>query len=123
MNKLEFQVTRTSAEPVTRQGKCFFKLHDSHIELIIDYDFTSKINVESGWIDVDDVVRMHLILPKAGLSIMRSTYSHSFDPTERGNSIELISAGIDHWVYMDNDTCNDIFKKIRAWLLKIDSPT
>lgn len=123
MIKIPFEVTRISFEPVVRQGKSYFVLHESHLELISDYDYTCKIQLTDRWSEEEARTRLHLILPKANLTVLRSTYVHDFDPTEHGNSIELISAGIDHWVYMDNDTCNDIFKKIRAWLLKIDSPT
>lgn len=53
------------------------------------------------------------------LNMMRSTYSHSFDPYERGNCINLIHHNIDHFVYLENEKCTEIFKKLRAWLLNL----
>lgn len=122
LKRLTWTCVKSEIAPVIEQHICEILLRAEYIELIISYDFASIDTKED--VPKRDIVRVNKIIPKAGIGINRTVWSHDLEERQSPDELPPLYHAIvfdfygqEYWLYMSNSEAGKIFSELKKWLL------
>jgi hypothetical protein len=122
METLTYTPDRTDFEPVGKIHVAKIILHEKIIEIRVSYEYTDKVkNFETGLIEEKpNMVQAHDIVHKHNVSLSRTTLNFEYDERENrslAHVIQIIYQSEKFWIWASKKECDDLFPKLRKWLL------
>lgn len=114
---IEYVPYRGPKQPVSNVKSAKIFLYPKHLEAIVFYDYHYKKVVEG--IEQDpqilELVRIHAVIPKAQICLLRTIATHKSDDEEITHLIELTE---NLAIWASEEEITPIFKKLKSWVLQ-----
>lgn len=113
--KIDYEPYRGKCEPVTMCSVARLVFHTNYLEIRVAYDFEYK-DEDTNKILTHEV-RFNCFIPKQGIFLERSIYTHT--PNDKTHVLKIDSPSMTDpfWIWAKEDEIKTILDTLKTWVL------